>query len=591
MRNCLNHRSAVEALRGSGCLRKIGAASFANLCLFWRVPRGVRLGLPLLAALGLFLFSLQDARSQQIWLAIRSPNTLPHSVADWDALFRPTPEWAAVASRINIFGIGVAYVLKATDQELVAIAAELQRRQIGLSVALQSIARTASDTCGNPEGYGVESEHARAAAKLHRLGITPRYLALDEPIWFGHFSTDPLSCRFTLEELARRVSANVEKYVALLPDVTLGDIEPIPVLILQPDWQTSTSAFYHALKASTGEDVTFLHTDVAWRVPGWAEALKAVKTFSRDSNLKFGVIYNGDEQDSTGRTWVSDAIRHFEKLESQPTLIPDNAVFASWNNYPTRALPETSDETLSHVVASYSRPGTFFRLTKTPDGIAGQLLRDVDHPVAAAQVVLSRMGLDLTKPMPPQIAAGQVPAGARSAIIGIRVNMECFCRGNNDISVGDIKYSEAATGLTANYSLADVAERQTGRPSNGIRPTLQAVGDRRAAHITVPADQHFGSNSPQFPVTPGASFRFEVPIGSESATGLYGSIILIWLNQDGKGIIRTMVTLGSDAEASLVAAAQTNREGEFRFVTPANAGFRIRMTFPGSSDLRAADVD
>jgi hypothetical protein len=228
MRNGLNQRSAVEALRGSGCPRNAETASFANLCLSSGMPRGITLGLPLLAALGVFLFSWQDARSQQIWLAVRSPNTHPHGVADWNALFRPTPEWAAVASRINIFGITVGYVLTATDQELVAIATDLQRRQIGLSVALQSIARTASDTCGNQEGYGVEPEHARAAAKLHRLGIAPRYLALDEPLWFGHFSTDPLSCRFTLEELARRVSANVEKYVALFPDITLGDIEPIP---------------------------------------------------------------------------------------------------------------------------------------------------------------------------------------------------------------------------------------------------------------------------------------------------------------------------------------------------------------------------
>jgi len=579
MRNGPNHRAAAEARcrTGLGCSAAFSLASASRWASL------------LLATLGGLFISLHDARSQQVWLAARSPNTHPHGVSDWDSLFRPTNEWAAVASRINVFGITVGYVLQAPDQELVAVAGDLGRRHIDISIGLQSIARTSSDACGNQEGYGTEPEHARAADKLHRLGIALHYVTLDEPLWFGHLSTDPVSCRFTLEELAKRVGASVNKYVAVFPDLTLGDIEPIPGLILRPDWQASTRTFYNALKLRTGKDVTFLHTDVAWRVPGYAAALATVQTFAHDMKLEFGVFYNGDGRDHGDTAWVSAAVGHFEKLESQPGFRPDDALFASWDNYPTHVLPETSDGTLGHVVASYARDRAFFSLTRTPDTIRGQLLTNAGRPVAAASVVVSQKGL--TQPIVPHIATGSVPANAHAAIIGIRVNTECYCQGNNDISLGEITYAEQATGLAGAYSLAKEAERQAARPSNDARPTLQLLGDRGIGHIAVAADQRYGVNSAKFAVTPGASFRFEVPVGSPSATGLYGSISLIWLDQDGKGISRTIVTLGSDEEASRVATVRTDQNGEFQVAAPRIIGSRLQVTFTGSTDLRASEAE
>jgi hypothetical protein len=42
--------------------------------------------------------------------------------------------------------------------------------------------------CGaNVEGYDSPEETARIAAKIKRAGINLRYIAMDEPLWFGHY--------------------------------------------------------------------------------------------------------------------------------------------------------------------------------------------------------------------------------------------------------------------------------------------------------------------------------------------------------------------------------------------------------------------
>jgi hypothetical protein len=39
----------------------------------------------------------------------------------------------------------------------------------------------------NVEGYDSPEETARIAAKIKRAGINLRYIAMDEPLWFGHY--------------------------------------------------------------------------------------------------------------------------------------------------------------------------------------------------------------------------------------------------------------------------------------------------------------------------------------------------------------------------------------------------------------------
>ena len=47
--------------------------------------------------------------------------------------------------------------------------------------------------------------------------------------------------------------------------------------------------------------------------------------------MQFGVIYNSDGEAPTDQAWVAEAKRHFDELETRYGLIPDQAVFQTWN--------------------------------------------------------------------------------------------------------------------------------------------------------------------------------------------------------------------------------------------------------------------
>jgi hypothetical protein len=136
---------AALALRGRVYLPELSPARSVKRRAFPGVATRLRWTLRVLVAIVSVLLSFQTAEAQQIRLAARARDTHPAGAADWDALFRSSPEWTAVASRINVFGMTVGYLLKVTDQELVATTADPKQRHIALSIALQSIARTAAD--------------------------------------------------------------------------------------------------------------------------------------------------------------------------------------------------------------------------------------------------------------------------------------------------------------------------------------------------------------------------------------------------------------------------------------------------------------
>lgn len=537
----------------------------------------------------LLLLSFQAAQSQQIWLEPRGPDTHPVGAADWDELFKPSQQWDDVASKIDVFGITAGYVLKATAEELTAAAANLAEHNIAISIALQSIAKSPGEACGNQEGYGAVTDSAGAAAKLHRLGIKVQYIELDEPLWFGHLSPDPLSCKLTLPELAQRVSLNVNEYLRFSPDAVIGDIEPVPTVNMQQNWEEVTQSFYSHLEASIGKPIAFLHTDVAWRNPGWEAALRSVAAFSHSTKRRFGVIYNGDGQDADGVSWVSDATGHYEDFESNNRLIPDEALFETWDPHPTHVLPETAEGTLSHVMRSYLRSRVFVSIRQHVFGIRGTVDTDHGNPLGHVNVILERMGQDRTKDLPVRAVNGYVPDDARSAIIGIRVNTECFCTGLNDLLIGNIIYAENDRAEKTQFNLADEFKRQKAQPSDRLQSEIETVGNGAAVHMVVKPDQHFGINSSAFAVTPGASFRFQVALGSPSATGMFGSIVIIWLDQSGKGVLRTAVSLAPQDDTSEIARTVTNQDGNFQFpAINTGTGAIFRVISEGNSDFRRA---
>ena len=516
-----------------------------------------------LGLLGVLMLVLgAPALGQEVWLGVRGPDVRPKGAVDWDKLFKPTPEWSAVAAKIQVFSITAGYVVQAPDEELKAVAADLTNRHIAIALGMQSVGIGPGDHCGHEEGYGVPAYTARAADKLHRLGVPLRYLALDEPVSFGHYDSGPQGCRFALPELARRVALNVHAYQQYFPDVIIGDIEPVPLLTTFPDWQPAFRSFAHELSLATGKSLTFLQTDVNWRLPSFYPSLRETAAFAHAQGLKFGVIYKGDGGDDSGPAWVAAAVRHFEWLETGQGLVPEQAIVETWEPHPTHVLPETSDGTLSHVIARYRLTRTKIAAVRAGAAVSGQLTDEHGAPIANAKVELRTLGVGPGRPPAVHSVSGTVPEKARFAIMGIRVNTECLCTGPNDLLVGNFRYAESDGGnVVQQYDLPQEAERHSGRIWNGIEMATAVIGGQPFAHLVVRPDQHFGFNSATFDVTSGARFDFQVPIGAVAGDGMFGDATIIWFDGPKHALGQTRIYL--DRNGSAVGSAVTGGDGRF----------------------------
>jgi hypothetical protein len=285
---------------------------------------------------------------------------------------------------------------------------------------------------------------------------------------------------------------------------------------------------------------------------------------------------------------VAAARAHVDELESGHGLLPDQAAFQTWDLHPTRVLPVASDATLGSLVGYYLRPKSKLVAARSPTAVNGRLEGAGGEPIAGARILLAVLGSDLSRPPPIRIATGTVPATARSAIIGMRVNTECNCAGNNDLVVGVLTYSETGNGhVRISYDVP--AEAQHLQAGAGPGPVIRAgtVGTAPIARVVVPADQHFGFNSATFPVTPGASFRFSVPLGAVGDSGLFGSVTLIWLDADQHGLFRTDVLLPSDV--ANIATTTSDADGRFSFASTdvePTKGRPVRLEFNDSAPYR-----
>jgi hypothetical protein len=527
-----------------------------------------------------------SVNAQQVWLGVRGPDVRPVGAADWNDLFKPTPEWSAVAAKVQVFAITAGYVLQTPAPQIKAALTDLANRHIKIVLGMQSVGIQPGDQCGHEEGYQDSEYSEKAAMKLRSLGIDLSNLALDEPVWFGHYDTGDQGCRFETAELAKRVAANVNAYAKYFPKITIGEVEPVPLITTFKDWRLVFETFSQEITHFTGKKLKYLQTDVNWRDPGFSEGLGNVAAFARSHNLKFGIIYNADGSDTTSEAWVAEAIHHFEIVESVNGILPDQVVFETWDQVPTHVLPETANDTLSHILYVHLLPQPSLKVSKEGNTIRGTLKDMADRPIEDASIVLKTSGLIPKQGVIERVLSGIVPQNVAYAIIGLRVNMECLCKASNDLLAGDLTFNEEGE-LPHYYGLVDEAKVHNGQFWNGIYIGIKNELGHPLAHIVVPLNQHFGFNSDIFSVTPGKAFTLRIPLASVDGHGMAGSATVIWFDKDRHGVRRSNLYLGFDE--SVVATTRSDKNGEFSiFVPPGAAGPLQTVEFGGDAHFRGA---
>jgi hypothetical protein len=475
-----------------------------------------------------FVFGLNcprvDAAGPQVWLAGVDPVVRatfdPGTVPDYVDLFQPSAPWEEAAKAVQVFKTSTQFLANTSDDTLSRMFADLKRRNIALG--MEALMLTVSPKCGaGVEGYSSPKTMQVIATRVRRLGGDLRYVAMDEPLDFGHFSQQPNACQSSLADLAADVAGKVRAIRQIFPAVQIGDIEvighPGP-----PDDVDAIMEWTKAYQSAVGTPLSFLHVDVSWPGP-WRPQVKQLAERLYDAGIKFGIIYNGDPDDLTDLAWTRHAEQRFAEIESDPELTPDQAILQTWMPNPTHMLPETQPGTMTWLVNRYQTAEARLALHRSGDRLRGAITGTADYPLAGVPVTLSAQLFAEAGAPVPHTRSGQVPPKAASALLALRINAECSCSGPADIAIGPMHYHDDLTGQTV-----ERAFRPQAPPGNAAAPI---------PFLAQPG-QAITQNTHAFPVAADDPFTIEVPMRTDLASANSGYVALIFLDTKGKEVVR-----------------------------------------------------
>jgi len=524
------------------------------------------------------------AVTPQVWFAPLPPMPITAwrsfvGSTDFAALFASNAAWPRVAGRTQVFKFyGEWLDTTVTDSELRRVVGALKARDI--AVALEIGPLTAAGCGEGIEGFnGGSATTLRLIRRVVAAGGTVRYVAMDEPFYFGSLDRSPNSCRWSTEKVAREVATYVREVKAVYPSIVIGDIEPLA--------GDGTAARYEewiaAHRKAAGTPLPFFHLDLDWGRADWAAGSLQLQAYARGHGVRFGMIYNSALASSDAE-WLAAAQAHVLTNELDGAGPPDDAIFQSWTDHPDRVLPESGPDTFTHLIADYTRTRTAATVAATPAtsggtvAVTGSVQTLGGDPVAGGSVALSATPRD----GPYQVLEfrGTVPAGASQAVIGIRVNKEGAGPGAADLTFYEVGYAEGANAgnLVPGGDFASGWETTTDA-SVSVVPSDRGTG--KMFRVIATPTQAVGVESASFAVTPGATYRFWVAVRVPETSVGSAYIAPIFLKADWSEIRRDIHPL---APAPIpVGTTTTDATGAYSVTTTAlEAGrYWLAATYTG----------
>jgi hypothetical protein len=482
---------------------------------------------------------------------------------DFMDLFQARAPWVRAAGQVGVFKLYGDPIFRFDDAQLAAVFGDLRRR--GIALALEFGPLTPSGCGDGVEGF-IGHLLAQSARRIRSLGGELRYLAMDEPFYYGSLYDGPRACRWSAQQIAENAAVNLGQLRAEFPEVLVGDIEPVLALsgAAPPEWLDRYAEWIDAFAAATGRPLAFIHADVAWSFLGRQSGVVALGAVAADKGVPYGVIYNAGFEEAD-RDWLRHAEEHFVDFELHGGRPPEHAVFQSWTPRPTHVLPETSPEAFTFVIDQYVRERTRLTLKLRRPPAASTLLRSraVGRLTDASGRGLTSVPLTLSVAQPSgvHVVTGTVPSTARSALVGLRINSECGdCGGPADVLLRSFRYTEAtAPARTVDLDFGDGLAGWA--PWGSGQFLIEPIDSPpyQALHVLVQPSEFAALNSGSFPVTPGALFTYEVSATIPPESAGSGYLAIFFLSAAGIEVWRERAPI----EPARVAVAQirTGRGG------------------------------
>jgi hypothetical protein len=520
-----------------------------------------------------------DAAAPQIWLSGVDPfvrQAMKADASDYDELFRPNAPWRVAATHVGVFKTSTQWILNGPDEALTRMFKDLRER--GIALAVEGLMLTPeNDRCGRGgrvEGYSAPGTIRRAAERIRALGGDLSYIAMDEPLWFGHSYRGPEACQSSLQFLARDIAGTVRDVKAIFPNVQIGDIEPLPQRS-QADWVGTIMQWAAEFEVSVGTPLAFFHADVDW-VQNWDADVSRLARELASRGVKFGIIYNSSPIDPDDETWTRNSEIHFDTIEGRLGIIPGHAILQTWMVHPVRMLPESRPGTMTYLVNRYARTRTSISVQVRNGRLVGSLADRTGRPIVNAAVGITVQEDGRFGQLTVRELRGAVPQTARTALVGLRLNSECECSGNGEVGLGTITYTENG---------GSVATRRLANP-NGLVAGGGHADPEAPAQFIATAGRPIVVNSQSFAVTPAQTYELKVPMRATPEAAGAGYVSLMFLGTDGKEIKRDRVPI-SQGE-SRRALVLTDPTGNFQYGGTAVRPGGLAAIFAGDKNFRAA---
>ena len=276
---------------------------------------------------------------------------------DFLALFQPDAPWLNAIARVSVFGMYAGWITAASDQDLQETVAFLNAHHMGVEIeapALQALATCGSGVEGYvPYGLSLHNFTLAYLQRLKALGAQVPFVKVDEPFYFGSVVDDPRSCHFPVSEVAAEVGDYAQLVKSVYPNVAVGDVEPVIASAYTPNVGAALRHWHETYRKVTGARLPFFLADIDFSNPAWPLIVKSLEHQTRQRGMRFGIIYIGDQQDTSDAEWSSKSVARFETYQIQNGGRPDYVLFQSWQPHPEFCLPESDPTTFTGVLDAY----------------------------------------------------------------------------------------------------------------------------------------------------------------------------------------------------------------------------------------------
>jgi hypothetical protein len=538
----------------------------------------------LIAATGVLL-----PAQQTIWFTPLPASTHPvgfFGSTDYLSLFRPTAPWRQAASRVQVFKLYPDGVDALSDADLRNLLADLKRRKISLALEWPVLS---SRTCGTGiEGFG--GSILPVAKRIKALGGSLSYVAMQQPFQWGSLYKGANSCQWTARQVATNALVQIKQAKKVFPNLLVGDIMAVPPFReAAQDWAARYGIWFDTWRSMARSPLAFFHVDADWTVPNWQAAVAAVRPVAAQHGIPFGMVYNGFLTDETDSAWMTAAENHFVDYEVRGgNAAPDQVNFQSWNPHPTHVLPETDPTAFTYLIDRYFRTRTQLTLTNHGTQLSGTL-RAGSVTVAGAKIQITAQPLSGNGAIATYTITGPVPAQARTAIVGARINSECYsCNGSSDLTIYSFHYSENTQRKPSTWDFTNGIAGWLYGPGAAVfdsGPPPYTLG----LHIKAQPGQALGFNSAAVAVTPGSQFTLRVTARVSPLSVGSGYFTLIWFNAAGNEPSRETILFRPKTQT--LGTATTAADGSFSIGNwlDSNA-YDVTAEFAGSGTLWPARV-